>query len=91
LQTDRSREPDILGPQTTALLQNGGALTYIVTGGTNILCMMTASAPAGTGAPVKIRAALPGTRIALASPAAMRCDNGSRVAPLAARSAVLMA
>ena len=41
--------------------------------------MTTASAPAGTGAPVKMRAAVPGASGWPTLPAAMRCDTGNTV------------
>ncbi len=40
-------------------------------------CITTASAPSGMGAPVKMRAQVPGRRGSAACPAAMRCDTGS--------------
>ena len=49
-------------------------------------CMTTASAPGGTGAPVKIRAAVPPCNGAPTLPAAMRCDTGNAM-PGAATSA----
>ena len=48
-------------------------------------CMTTASAPAGTCAPVKMRAAVPGASGAPTLPAAMRWLTGS-TAPGAATS-----
>ena len=49
-------------------------------------CITTASAPAGIGAPVKMRAALRAASGVPDCPAAMRCDTGSS-APAAATSA----
>ena len=51
-------------------------------------CMNTVSVPAGIGAPVKMRTAVPGAAApGRAWPAATRAETGSRVAPSAARSA----
>ena len=49
-------------------------------------CITTASAPAGSAAPVKIRATVPGCSGWPGWPAGMRCDTGSR-APCPASSA----
>jgi len=49
-------------------------------------CITTASAPGGKGAPVKMRAQLPGSRGSAAWPAAMRWLTGSS-APMAGTSA----
>ena len=54
--------------------------------GVHCSCMTTASAPAGTCAPVKMRAAVPGARAVPTLPAAIRWLTGSTV-PLAATSA----
>jgi hypothetical protein len=49
-------------------------------------CITTASAPAGTCAPVKMRAAVPGASAWPTMPAGMRCDTAS-TAPAAGTSA----
>ena len=53
-------------------------------------CITTASAPAGMGAPVKMRAAVPRAKGCPTAPAAIRCATG-KVVPMFSASAVCTA